>query len=453
MKTDTVSAELVAEKVIKKPKLAADSEKLEQFYLNNKPLLSSESPALKFEIFAKCSTTKARASLMHLPHFTAQTPMFMPVGTMGTMKGLTPEQLVDLDCHVILGNTYHLGSHPGQEIMEKAGGLHKFMGWNRGLLTDSGGFQMVSLLKLANITEEGVEFENPYNGEKMLLTPEESISLQNTIGADIIMQLDDVVSSLVSGPRVKEAMERSIRWLDRCIVANKNKTTQNLFPIVQGGLDVELRKTSASELSKRESPGYAIGGLSGGESKDEFWRMVDISTDILPENKPRYCMGVGYSEDLVVCSALGVDMYDCVFPTRTARFGNALVVEGSMVLKSGKYAKDHRPIDSECGCMTCTKFSRSFLHNLIITKETVGCHLISIHNIAFQMRLMREIKLAIMEDRYPEYVRSFMSRRFGNKVPLWIVNCLKSQNIDLTVPDENGYSAVPVDQDIIRVNI
>ncbi|KAJ1758421.1 Queuine tRNA-ribosyltransferase catalytic subunit 1 [Coemansia sp. RSA 2523] len=410
------------------------------------PLESSSSPALKFEVLAKCSTTKARASRMHLPHYTAHTPMFMPVGTMGTIKGITTAQLRTLDCHVILGNTYHLGSQPGPELLEKAGGLHKFMAWDRGLLTDSGGFQMVSLLKLANITEDGVEFENPHDGKMMMLTPEMSIGLQNSIGADIMMQLDDVVSSLTTGPRVEEAMWRSLRWLDRGIKAHKRPTEQNLFPIVQGGLDERLRTISAQELTKRESPGYAIGGLSGGEAKGSFWRMVSLSTDILPTNKPRYCMGVGYAEDLVVCSALGVDMYDCVFPTRTARFGNALVRTGSMALRQGKYKDDFTPIDSECECSTCKNFTRAYLH-ATVTKETTGCHLVTVHNIAFQMRLMRDIRQAIVEDRYPQFVRSFIKMRFGKTVPQWIMDALKSVNIDLTVPDADGYFATTVEDD------
>ncbi|ORX68096.1 queuine tRNA-ribosyltransferase [Linderina pennispora] len=413
------------------------------------PIETSTSPALKFEVLAKCSTTKARASKMTLPHYTAHTPMFMPVGTMGTMKGVTTKQLEALDCHVILGNTYHLGSRPGAELLDKAGGLHKFMNWNRGLLTDSGGFQMVSLLKLANITEEGVEFENPHDGKKMMLTPEMSIGLQNSIGADIMMQLDDVVSSLTTGARVEEAMWRSIRWLDRGMAAHKRPNEQNLFPIVQGGLDPNLRTISAQELSKRDAPGYAIGGLSGGEAKDSFWRMVTLSTDVLPTCKPRYCMGVGYAEDLVVCSALGVDMYDCVFPTRTARFGNALVRTGSMSLRQGKYSDDFRPIDEDCDCPTCKNYTRAYIHT-VATKETTGCHLITIHNIAFQMRLMRDIRQAIVDDRYPQFVRSFIRRRFGKTVPAWVVNALKSVNIDLTVADEDGYSAKPISEDFQR---
>ncbi|KAJ1973194.1 Queuine tRNA-ribosyltransferase catalytic subunit 1, partial [Dimargaris cristalligena] len=235
-------------------------------------LESSRSPALQFEIIARCSTSKARVSKLHLPHFTADTPMFMPVGTQGTMKGLTTDQLRTLDCHVILGNTYHLGHRPGPEILDQAGGLHNFMDWDRGLLTDSGGFQMVSLLKLAEITEAGVQFESPHDGSMMLLTPEKSMELQNSIGADIMMQLDDVVSSLTTGPRVEEAMHRSIRWLDRCIKAHRFPERQNLFPIIQGGLDPDLRRACLAEMIRRDAPGYAIGGLSGGEEKDQFWR-------------------------------------------------------------------------------------------------------------------------------------------------------------------------------------
>ncbi|ORX97085.1 Queuine tRNA-ribosyltransferase [Basidiobolus meristosporus CBS 931.73] len=385
--------------------------------------------ALKYTCVAKCSTTKARVSNIELPHFTAETPMFMPVGTQGTMKGLTTKQLEELECQVILGNTYHLG----QELLDEVGGLHKFMKWERGLLTDSGGFQMVSLLHLAEITEEGVQFENPFDKSLMLLTPEESISLQNSIGADIMMQLDDVVSSLTTGPRLEEAMHRSIRWLDRCIKAHKKPDTQNLFAIIQGGLEPELRKHCIKEMVARDLPGYAIGGLSGGEEKDQFWRIVTLCTDYLPDDKPRYCMGVGYAEDLVVCSALGVDMYDCVFPTRTARFGNALLVTGSMNLKNARYANDFRPIDPECPCLTCKHYTRSYLHT-IATKETVGCHLLSIHNIAFQMQLMKRLRQSIVEDRFPEFLRDFMYKRYkkAGKYPQWIVNALGSVNVELT---------------------
>lgn len=234
------------------------------------------------------------------------------------MKGILVDQLINLNCQIILGNTYHLGMRPGVETLKKAGGLHKFMSWPRALLTDSGGFQMVSLLKLAEINEEGVKFTSPFDDSVCMLTPEHSIEIQNTIGADIMMQLDDVVKTTTVGPRVEEAMNRTIRWLDRSIGAHTRDDEQNIFPIVQGGLNPELRKICAGELTKREVRGFAVGGLSGGESKDDFWSIVSLCTDELPKNKPRYLMGVGFAVDLVVCVALGIDMFDCVFPTRTA---------------------------------------------------------------------------------------------------------------------------------------
>ncbi|XP_071504302.1 queuine tRNA-ribosyltransferase catalytic subunit 1-like [Diadema antillarum] len=387
--------------------------------------------ALSLQILAECSTTKARTCKMQLPHQLVDTPVFMPVGTQGTMKGVTCHQLEELNCQLILGNTYHLGMRPGPETLEKAGGLHNFMNWKRGLLTDSGGFQMVSLLELAEITEEGVRFQSPYTKEELLLTPERSIEIQTSIGADIIMQLDDVVHSLTTGPRVEEAMHRSIRWLDRCIKAHQKPEKQNLFAIVQGGLDEQLRIQCAKEMVKRDTPGYAIGGLSGGEEKDKFWRMVTLSTDYLPKNKPRYCMGVGYAVDLVVCCALGVDMFDCVFPTRTARFGSALVVGGQLQLKHSQYAKDFRPIDEDCTCFTCRKHTRAYLHS-IWNYGTVACQLLSIHNIAFQMRLMRNIRESILEDRFPAFIKDYMRKAYPNEeYPEWIVNSLRSVNVEL----------------------
>lgn len=258
------------------------------------------------------------------------------------------------------------------------------MGWSRGLLTDSGGFQMVSLLQLAEINEQGVNFRSPFDNSECLLTPEHSIDIQNIIGADIIMQLDDVVKTTTTGPRVEEAMERTIRWLDRCIEAHSRNDEQSIFPIVQGGLDATLREQCAAALTQRETRGFAVGGLSGGESKDEFWRTVNVCTDLLPQQKPRYLMGVGFAADLVVCVALGIDMFDCVFPTRTARFGCALVRSGQLNLKQAKYALDRRPIDERCGCTTCRDYTRSYLHH-IVTAEPVACSLLSIHNVYFQV--------------------------------------------------------------------
>ncbi|KAI8381545.1 queuine tRNA-ribosyltransferase [Radiomyces spectabilis] len=389
--------------------------------------------ALDYRIVARCSTTKARASLLTLPHGPVNTPVFMPVGTQGTLKGLTPSQIRELGCQIMLNNTYHLGLKPGQETLDKVGGAHRFQSWNRNLLTDSGGFQMVSLLKLAKVTEEGVQFASPHDGSLMMLTPEHSISLQNSIGADIIMQLDDVISSLVRGPRVEEAMKRSIRWLDRCIAAHQYPDRQNLLPIIQGGLDSDLRAYCVKEMVKRDMPGYAIGGLSGGEEKEAFWKIVHLCTDLLPSNKPIYCMGVGYAVDLVVCVALGVDMFDCVFPTRTARFGNALTMDGVVRLRAGKYASDFGPIEEGCDCPTCRQYTRSYVHLTASAKDTVGCHLISVHNTAFQLRLMKEMRCAIAEDTFPQWIHQFFSRYYGtpDRYPLWAVHALNAVGVQL----------------------
>ncbi|XP_061439589.1 queuine tRNA-ribosyltransferase catalytic subunit 1 isoform X2 [Rhineura floridana] len=346
--------------------------------------MAVEPAALSLRVLAECRRSKARACELRLPHGTVNCPVFMPVGTQGTMKGLTATQLDALGCRLCLGNTYHLGMRPGPELIQKANGLHGFMNWSGNLLTDSGGFQMVSLVELSTVTEEGVHFSSPYDGKEILLTPEKSIEIQNALGSDIMMQLDDVVSSTVSGPRVEEAMLRSIRWLDRCIAAHPKPSQQNLFAIIQGGLDPSLRSKCLEEMTKRDVPGFAIGGLSGGEAKEHFWRMVDLSTNKLPRNKPRYLMGVGYATDLVVCVALGCDMFDCVFPTRTARFGSALVPCGSLQLKNKQYAKDFRPIDENCDCPTCQRYSRAFL-NALFRSDTTAMHHVTIHNIAYQV--------------------------------------------------------------------
>ncbi|XP_013776463.2 queuine tRNA-ribosyltransferase catalytic subunit 1-like [Limulus polyphemus] len=387
--------------------------------------------ALGFRVIAECSKTKGRTGVLSLPHADVETPVFMPVGTQGTLKGLLPDQLEKLNCHLILGNTYHLGMRPGPEVLEKAGGLHNFMNWKKALLTDSGGFQMVSLLELSEVNEEGVKFVSPYDEREILLSPEKSIEIQNAIGADIIMQLDDVVSSTVSGPRVEEAMHRTIRWLDRCIKSHQKPQKQNIFPIVQGGLDSELRKKCVEELVKRDVPGFAIGGLSGGEAKDMFWSMVHITTDFLPPKKPRYLMGVGFAVDLVVCCALGCDMFDCVFPTRTARFGCALVDSGQINLKNRIFAEDFRPIDEQCTCTTCKRYHRAYLHS-IVTKETVACHLVTVHNIAYQMSLMKSIRDSIKSDKFPVFVQEFMLKVYPKKdYPKWVTDALAAVNINL----------------------
>ncbi|PTU20239.1 hypothetical protein P175DRAFT_0517219 [Aspergillus ochraceoroseus IBT 24754] len=360
----------------------AASHLLAQSMSTSTPPRKAMPSALTFDLHSKCSTTKARASTLHLPHGSVPLPIFMPVATQASLKGLTYDQLKDTGCMLCLNNTYHLGLKPGQAVLDTVGGAHKLQGWDRNILTDSGGFQMVSLLKLANVTEEGVRFLSPHDGTPMLLTPEHSISLQNSIGSDIIMQLDDVIATTSPDhARIEEAMERSVRWLDRCIEAHKNPETQNLFCIIQGGLDLELRKKCCAEMVARDTPGIAIGGLSGGEAKEEFCKVVDTCTDLLPEYKPRYVMGVGYPEDLIVGVALGADMFDCVWPTRTARFGNAVVSTGTLNLRNAAFACDFSPVEEGCTCATCRPreqgglgITRAYIHHLA-AKETAGAHL------------------------------------------------------------------------------
>ncbi|KAM6038345.1 queuine tRNA-ribosyltransferase catalytic subunit 1 [Chlamydotis macqueenii] len=389
-------------------------------------------PPPLLRVLAECGRSRARAGELRLPHGPVPCPVFMPVGTRGTAKGLTAAQLAALGCRICLGNTYHLGTQPGPEVVRRAGGLHGFMDWPHNLLTDSGGFQMVSLAQLSEVTEEGVRFRSPYGGGEILLSPEKSMEIQNALGADIVMQLDDVVSSSTTGPRVEEAMQRSVRWLDRCIAANRRPRQQSLFAIVQGGLDPALRTRCLQEMTARDVPGFAIGGLSGGEEKGRFWRMVKLSTDRLPRDKPRYLMGVGYATDLVVCVALGCDMFDCVFPTRTARFGSALVPWGSLQLKNKRFARDFRPIDENCACPTCQRHSRAYLHALL-RSEPAALHHLTVHNVAYQLNLMDSIRESILAQRFPEFVRKFLATMYGarERVPAWVLEALAAVGLAL----------------------
>ncbi|WPG98806.1 Queuine tRNA-ribosyltransferase catalytic [Acrodontium crateriforme] len=403
------------------------------------------SPALTFDLAAKCPTTKARAATMHLPHGSVQLPMFMPVATQASLKGLTPKQLEETGCKLCLNNTYHLGLKPGQKTLDAVGGAHKLQSWPYNILTDSGGFQMVSLLKLAQVTEEGVRFLSPHDGSPMLLTPEHSISLQNSIGSDIMMQLDDVIATTSPDlARIKEAMYRSIRWLDRCIAAHQKPESQNLFCIIQGGLDLELRKECCKEMVARDTPGIAIGGLSGGEAKTEFCKVVDTCTSLFPTHKPRYVMGVGYPEDILVCVALGADMFDCVWPTRTARFGNAITDTGEHNLRHAKFADDFGPVDENCKCMICRLpsegglgITRAYIYHTA-AKETVGAHLLSIHNVHYLLDMMRQVREAIIEGKYPGFLKAYYWRRYAGdkeKYPSWAVEALRGVGVDLMIDD------------------
>lgn len=386
------------------------------------------------EVVAQCSATKARAGRLTLPHQVVDTPVFMPVGTQGTLKGLTPKQLETIGVQIMLGNTYHLGNQPGEDVLKKAGGLHKFMGWKRALLTDSGGFQMVSLIKLSELSEEGVQFAHPKNGSLMMLSPEKSMEIQNAIGADIMMQLDDVVSSTeTDNKRFKEAMHRSVRWLDRCLSAHKRPDSQLLFPIIQGGLNEELRRDCLRDMTARNVPGFAVGGLSGGECKDDFWRMVTVSTDGLPPDKPRYLMGVGYTVDLIVCVALGCDMFDCVFPTRTARFGSALIPTGQVALKSSDYRTDFSPIQADCPCTTCKSYTRAYIHMLFKMNHPSACHMVTVHNVTYQSQLMKKIREAIINDTFSDFIKSSFNKLYDSpsNYPKWAVDALNSVHISL----------------------
>ncbi|TKR78053.1 hypothetical protein L596_018922 [Steinernema carpocapsae] len=377
--------------------------------------------SMSYRIVSKAQ--RARHGLLRLPHSDVKTPVFMPVGTQGTMKGVLPEQLIEMDCRILLCNTYHLGHRPGHELVKKAGGVHKMMNWPRSILTDSGGFQMVSLSKLMTLDEQGVNFESPHTGEMTLLTPEKSIEIQEDLGADIVMQLDHVVHVLTTGPIVEEAMERSVRWLDRCFETHE-RDDQALFPIIQGGLNLEIREKCVEEMSKRAKVGIAIGGLSGGESKDQFWRVVAKCCEMLDRTRPdlpRYVMGVGFAVDLVICSLLGADMFDCVYPTRTARFGTALVRDGGLLpLTQNQFKKDFRPIDDECECYTCKNHTRAYIHS-IAGKEAVASSLVSIHNLQFQLQLMNRVRDAIDADRVEQFLNEFLEEQFPKRdVPQWV---------------------------------
>ena len=407
-----------------------------------KPIFTDASPALCHVLHA--TTRRARACTLHLPHGPVRTPVFMPVGTKGTIKSLSSGQLDDeaMRPEIILGNTYHLAHAPGTPLIDELGGLHSFMNWKRNLLTDSGGFQMVSLLKLAHITEEGVKFQSPEDGSEMMLTPEQSIECQNQIGADIMMQLDDVVSSInEDNARFEEATARSVRWLDRCIAAHKRPLTQNLFAIVQGGLDCSpggMRERCLQAMLERNTPGYAIGGLAGGEDKEQFWTVVEHNAQRLPQNKPRYLMGVGYPLDLVVCIALGVDMFDCVYPTRTARFGVALVNSGTLRLRQAEFEDNEEPVESAdvCSCSTCRDYSRSYLHMLFNRNNPLAAQLLTVHNIAYMMRLTRSMRAAIFEGEVAldAYINAFLEAQFPNSetpVPVWAAKALTMAGVEL----------------------
>lgn len=366
--------------------------------------------AIKYHLIKKEKHTGARLGEIETPHGTFPTPIFMPVGTQATVKAMSPEELEDLGADIILSNTYHLWLRPGEDLVEEAGGLHKFMRWNKGILTDSGGFQVFSLAELRNITEEGVHFKNHLNGQKMFLSPEKAIHIENALGADIMMSFDECPPFFESYDYIKESVERTSRWAERGLKAHKNPETQALFGIVQGGGHEDLRKQSARDLVSMDFPGYSIGGLSVGESKTEMNHVLDFTTPLLPENKPRYLMGVGSPDALIDGVIRGVDMFDCVLPTRIARNGTCMTSHGRLVVKNAKYAHDFTPIDENCNCYACRNYTRAYIRHLFKAGETLGIRLTSYHNLYFLTHLMKKVRQAIIDDNLLDFRQEFFEQ-------------------------------------------
>ena len=367
-------------------------------------------PAVTYELLHECKQTGARRGVIHTPHGDIQTPIFMPVGTQATVKSMTPEELKEeVKAQIILSNTYHLYLRPGQEIVKEAGGLHNFMKWDRPILTDSGGFQVFSLSSLRKITEEGVAFHSHLDGSKHLFTPESVMKTEEDLGADIIMAFDECCPYPSTYEYTKNSMERTTRWAKRCKEAH---TTENqaLFGIIQGGFFEDLRKKSAEDLIALDLPGYAIGGISVGEPKEEFLKMLYYTTPLMPKDKPRYLMGVGTPDYLIEAALAGIDMCDCVLPTRIARNGTALTSHGKVVVRNATYERDWTPLDPECDCYTCKNYTRAYIRHLVKANEILGVRLLSIHNLRFLTRLMENIRTAIINDCLGDFRTEFYKK-------------------------------------------
>lgn len=371
-------------------------------------------PAVRYELIKTCKQSGARLGRLHTPHGVIETPAFMPVGTQATVKTMSPEELKQMDAHIILSNTYHLFLRPGHDIVREAGGLHRFMNWDRPILTDSGGFQVFSLSDMRKITEEGVHFRNHLNGDKLFLSPEIAMDIQNALGSDIMMAFDECAPYPADYDYVDRSLERTTRWAERCLASHARPDEQALFAIVQGGMFADLREKSAAQLTSMDFPGYAIGGLSVGESKEQMYAMLDCTVPLLPARKPRYLMGVGSPDALLEGAIRGVDMFDCVLPTRIARNGTVMTSGGRLVVRNAKLARDFGPLDPNCGCYTCSNYSRAYLRHLLKADETFGIRLTTYHNLYFLLDLMRKVRQAIAEDRLLDYRDEFFDR-YGMK--------------------------------------
>ncbi|KXO17196.1 tRNA guanosine(34) transglycosylase Tgt [Peptoniphilus sp. GNH] len=364
----------------------------------------------KYELIKESKECKARLGKIYTDHGVIDTPIFMPVGTRGTVKTMTPEELKEINAQIILGNTYHLFLRPGTDILEKAGGLHKFMNWDRPILTDSGGFQVFSLAANRKIKEEGVNFRSHIDGSEQFISPEKSIDIQNAIGSDIMMCFDECAPYPSSYEYIENSMNRTSRWAKRCKDHHKNVEHQALFGIVQGGMYKDLRKQSAEYLVDLDFPGYSVGGLSVGEPLELMCDILDYTVDFLPKSKPRYLMGVGTPDYLFEAVIRGIDMADCVLPTRVARNGTAMTSHGRFVAKAARYKEDFGPIDPECDCYTCKNYSRAYIRHLLSVDEILGMRLLSYHNLYFLLKLMENIRQAIAGDYLLEFKDDFYKK-------------------------------------------
>jgi queuine tRNA-ribosyltransferase len=364
---------------------------------------------LGFEIQAVCPTTGARAGILHTAHGDVETPVFMPVGTQATVKGILPRELIDdLDAKIILGNTYHLFLRPGHETIQKLGGLHKFMAWPRAILTDSGGFQVFSLNSLRKITEQGVLFRSHLNGDAHLFTPESTIDVQLALGSDVMMVLDECLEYPASHEAARASTDRTVRWAQKAYKHYRDRSDgqRRCFPIVQGSMYADLRRQCAEQLMELDADGYAIGGLSVGEPRALSLEMAEVTAALLPRDRPRYVMGVGMPEELPQYVGRGVDMMDCVLPSRNARNGYLFTSTGRVIIKQTRYKDDSSPIDPSCQCYTCQNFSRAYLRHLFLAGEMTFSTLATLHNLRQYLDIMREIRQAILLGKFPEFLKA-----------------------------------------------
>lgn len=368
--------------------------------------------SIRFEITHKCKDTLARTGCVYTPHGAIKTPVYMPVGTQATVKAMTPHQVADTGAEIVLANTYHLYLRPGHELVRDAGGLHQMMAWDKPILTDSGGFQVFSLGALRKLTERGAEFSSHLDGSKHMLTPEKVMEIEQALGADIIMAFDECTAYPAEYEQVVRAMERTHRWAERCQKA-KTREDQALFGIVQGGMFPELRRESAKAIAAMDFPGNAIGGLSVGEPKDIMNDMLDVTTPLLPETKPRYLMGVGSFDCIIDGVARGIDMFDCVLQTRVARNGTALTKRGRLVIRNAQYARDFTPIDKDCSCYTCRHFTRAYIRHLVKANEILASTLLSIHNVQATVDFVKEIRQSIDNGTFSAYKHEFFANYRG----------------------------------------